>query len=817
MKKINLDREWEFMLGEPSNIPGMSGDTKTVNLPHDFMIESEVSADSVNGANTGYYSGATGTYTKWMEIPKEWEEKRILVEFEGAFKDTAVILNGHRMGQHHYGYTPFRVDLSSRLKYGQKNRLAVTVSNDAQPNSRWYSGGGIYRHVNLLLASQVHIAPDGIFAHTSHFVGNDAFVIVETEVENHATKDVDVWVDLHISEKKENSGKYAAEGRIKVHIPAGETGIARTQLRIEDAKIWDVDDPNLYEIYAELLDGKAVLDRAETTFGIRTITVDSKNGFMLNGRCLKLKGGCIHHDNGILGAASFYESEYRKVLLHKKNGYNALRFAHNPMSTDLLRACDELGILVYNEAFDTWNMPKNRHDFTRHFADEWKEELTAFVKRDRNHPAVIIWSIGNELPEQGGLSDGYRTSAELTACVRDLDPTRFISGALCSFFSGLDDDDSVKFWQSLMEEQEPGNGALNNLDGKYGKEIWNDYTEAFAAPWDIVGYNYLNYHYEEAGKLFPNRVICATESKPTQMEEYWEGVKKYPYLIGDFLWTSHDYIGEAGIGKTLHAEKDETAVMAQKLHYAWYPWRTAGTGDFDLCGFETPQSAYHRIIWGSNETYIACHDPKYFHKTELCGRYGWPECAHSWTWPAELQDDVKVEVYSAAEEVEIYVNGQLKGKEKTEHKKAVFYMKYEPGILEAVSLKDGREVSRDSVKTAGSPCGLKITLDKNALSGNILKADGQSLCFAVIEIVDEVGNLVPYAEGKVTAIVEGAATLAAFGSARSETEENYTVGSATAYKGKILAIVRSGYEPGEAVLRVLSEKFGEAELQLEVK
>lgn len=826
MKRRNIDRAWEFMKGEPSNIPGMPRETKQVNLPHDFMIESDVKPDSVNGANTGYYDGDTATYTKYIDAPAEWEEKRILVEFDGVFRDTSVILNGHVMGRHHYGYTPFVVDLTSCMKLGKKNRLAVVVSNDNEPNSRWYPGGGIYRHVNLLIAPKLHIAPHGIFAYTSHIVGKDAFVVVETTVENHTAEDRDVWVNLLF--RREACENPVAQGAVKVHVPAGDCAVARTQIMVEGAAIWDIDTPNLYQITAQLVEYRPAvgevcaeeLDAEETSFGIRTISVDAKNGFMLNGRMLKLKGGCVHHDNGILGAASYYDSEYRKVKLHKDNGYNALRFAHNPVSSDMLDACDRLGIVVINEAFDTWNMQKNRHDYCRHFALEWKEELTNLIVRDRNHPSVIMWSIGNELPEQGGLSDGYQTSAKLAEHVRKLDSSRFVTGALCSFFNGLDDEDTGKFWQSLMEEAKLNGGSISNLDGKYGREIWNDYTEAFAAPWDVVGYNYLNYHYAEAAELFPNRVICCTESKPREMEAYWADVERYPFVIGDFEWTSHDYIGEAGIGKQMYVEPGREATVSRALHSAAYPWRTAGTGEFDLCGFEKPQLAYRRIIWGSAETYIACHNPENYGKTEILDRYAWTDCAHSWTWQADAKSMVCVEVYSGAEEVELLLNGKTIGREKAgkeNHNKAIFELPYEPGTLEAISYTNGKEVSRDSVKSAGTPAGLRISLDALAGRQDGLQADGQALCFAVVEVVDADGTPVSYAQAEVSAEMEGAGILAAFGTARPMTEENYTAGKTVTYQGRALAVVRAGYEQGKAVLKVHSEEFGDAELVIDVK
>ena len=809
MKSINLNLNWTIQQGEPSRIPGMPVQTWEVNLPHDFVIETDVRADSKNGPNTGYYNGGTYTYTKKLTIPEDWEGQQVKLSFDGVMGSTKVVVNGHVAGIHHYGYTPFHLNIAPYLYYGEENRISVTVSNDNEQNSRWYSGGGIYRDVALLVAPSVHIAPKGLYVHTDHFVGEDAFVVVETTVENHTSADRCAWVELAVTE--DGSADTVSHGKIKVFLPAGKSAVARTQLCIENAKRWDIDSPNLYRIHAVSADGEAIIDEADTTFGVRTISVDAKHGFCLNGRPLKLKGGCLHHDNGILGAASFYDAEYRRVKLHKDNGYNALRMAHNPASAALLEACDRLGLLVMEEAFDVWRMQKNYYDFSQHFDTEWEQELTSFILRDRNHPSIIMWSIGNELPEQGGVSRGYETSAMLAQAVRELDTTRPVCGALCSFFSGLDDQDTAKFWQSLMQEAAANGGALNNLDGKYGREIWNDRTEAFCAPWDVVGYNYLDYHYEEAGKLFPNRVICCTESKPGQMESYWHDVERLPYLIGDFVWTSMDYIGEAGIGKTLYVEPAQAANAARGMHYAEYPWRTAGCGDFDLCGFERPQLSYRRILWGSKETNIICHDPRNNGKLELLGRYGWPESANSWTWPVAPGTPVKIEVFSSAPEVELLINEKSLGKVATSHHKAQFQVSYEPGELTAISFNDEQEISRNSIHSAGAAAGLKITADKT-----VLHADGQSLCFAAVELVDVEGNPVPYAEVEISATVEGAATLLSLGSARPKTEENYTKGIATTYHGKLLAVVRAGAEAGTATLRI-SSALGNAELEIQIE
>lgn len=811
MKQIKINQGWTLQQGEPSHIIGMpSQPARDICVPHDFVIESDVHPESKNGPNTGFFSGNIYTYTKKLPVPAEWEGQRILVYFDGVMGNAKLTVNGQLVRVHHYGYTPFHADISQYLYYGEENRISVTVSNNNEQNARWYTGGGIYRDVALLTAPQVHIAPNGIFAHTDHFVEEDAFVVVETTVENHTSKDRCAWVALTVAE--EGSDLPVATGKIKVFLPAGGQGVARTQLCIENAKRWDIDAPNLYQIHAKLTDEEGITDETQTHFGVRTVSVDAKHGFRLNGRSIKLKGGCVHHDNGILGAVSLYDAEYRKIKLHKDNGFNALRTAHNPPSAAFLEACDRLGMLVLAEAFDIWRMQKNYYDFSQYFDTEWEQELTSFLLRDRNHPSIVLWSVGNELAEQSGISRGYETSAKLTEKVRQLDPTRPVCGALCSFFHSLDDKDNQAYWQSLFEEAAAIGGLPNNLDGKYGRSIWNDRTEAFCAPWDVVGYNYLDYHYDEAAELFPNRVICCTESKPGEMKKYWEDVQNRPYLIGDFVWTSIDYIGEAGIGKVLYVDPDQVQQASRAINYATYPWRTAGCGDFDLCGNVRPQMTYRRIVWGSKETKIFCHNPANNKKVEILGRYGWPDCANSWTWPVAEGEQIKVDVYSRAQEVELVCNGQSFGRAATAAFKAAFQIPYAHGELVAISWDGDREVSRDHIHSAGVAAGLKITPDKT-----VLKANGDSLCFALVEVVDKNGDPIPYSEAKLSAWVEGAATLQAFGSARPISEENYTTGIGTAYQGKMLAVIRSGSKAGTAILQVQADGLAATELTLEIQ
>ena len=812
MNRQSLDRDWEFERSKTNASADSQNQKKLVQLPHDFTIETDTYPEAPAGAASGYYGGGAGIYTKMLHIPAEAADQRVLVEFDGAYMNATVILNGHKVTEHHYGYTPFHADLTPYIKPGKPNRLTVVVNNDAQPNSRWYSGSGLYRHVDLLTAPLLHIAPWGIYARTSHIVGGTAFVIVETTVENHTGKPAHVWVNIRMD--RESDGETAGAGRVRIHVPAGGKRTGRVTVPVDDVRLWDIDSPNLYRITADLSDESGCLDRDTVTFGVRTISVDVKNGFMLNGRTLKLKGGNVHHDNGILGAAAFRDSEYRKMKLLKDNGYNAVRCAHNPPSRDLLDACDRLGLLVINEAFDMWTMEKKTHDYSLYFKSDWKADMEAFILRDRNHPSVIMWSTGNEVNERGGLSGGYQWAWELAEWVRKLDPTRPVTNGLCTFYTGLEDEDQARYYEEVFEN--PDMAGFINFDTPFGEKIWGEYTEAFCAPLDVVGYNYLMHQYEATGAAFPNRVICSTESIARDMDKYWESVERYPYLIGDFAWTAFDYIGEAGLGKAVYAEPGTEDELRKTTGESPFPWRLANCADFDLCGFARPQLAYRRIVWGSRETYIVSRHPEHYGKTEILSGWGWPECDHAWSWKGHEGKPVLVEVYSAADEVELFLNGRSVGRKPAgpgNRFKARFDLIYEPGTLEAVGYSAaGERLSSDAVSTAGEPAGIRLTPEKRELA-----ADGQSLCYVVAEIVDGEGNRVPNAEIPAVAEVKGAGTLAAFGAGRPQTMENYTAGRFVSCKGRLLAIVRAGYEAGLAALTVNAEGLGSASLEIPVK
>jgi beta-galactosidase len=774
--------------------------------------------DALGGRASGYYKGGLAYYTKFLTIPEEFKDRRILVEIDGSYMNTEVYCDGNFVIRHPYGYTPFHADITPYVRFDRETRLQVIVNNLLPYTSRWYTGTGIYRHVDILTAPYVHLSPWPIYAWTNRVDSDTAYITVEVTAENHTAKP-GVWhIDVELY--NEGDGTLAATGHMAVQIPAMGKRAGRVGIVVVNARLWDIDHPDLYRVKAilreflQVRDDARVIDTSETLFGIRTISVDTKNGFMLNGRSLKLKGGCIHHTNGILGAVSLYDCEYRRVKLHKDNGFNAIRCAHNPPSRDFLEACDRLGMLVIDEAFDMFRMSANPNDYHAYFETHWKYDIEQFITRDRSHPCIIMWSALNEIQERFGLSNGYAICADIAEHIRELDGTRPVTGAMCVAFNGLTDDDLAKVyksWEEMDELKKQGNVSLQNAYVPYSDEIWAERTEPFVAPLDVVGYNYMDYRYKSDHELFPNRVMLGTESFVNDIVSVWEHVEECPHVIGDFAWTSMDYLGEAGLGMTAYVPQDDTGA---KLPSADYPWRTGNCGDLDLCGHGRAHLYLRRIVWGSDETYIFVHNPANYGKRELISQWGYPECAAEWTWNGFEGAPVRVDVYSAAFEVELLINGVSCGRKRAGRENgciAAFDVKYEPGTIKAVSYgADGAKVSEYELVTAGKAVKLVIELERSEA-----RADGQSLIYADVIVTDEEGRRVPFDDRLIRAEVTGAGRLLAFGSARPATTENYTKGEFTSYFGRCQAIIRTGYEPGKIVLKVSADMLGEAVAEIE--
>ena len=820
MKIIVLDNNWTFRRGFFDSVALLeSTPGEVVNLPHDGMIGTPVSKDAPAGSDSGYFNGGQTNYTKYVFFPKEWEKGCVGLKFDGVMQNATIEINGSKVALQHNGYAPFFVDFTNYALFEEENRISVQVNTSMQPNSRWYTGSGLYRGVQLLHGPKVHIVPDGIYMYTKEVSDGYAFLEAQVEVENVTLDNRIVEVSLTLSSQE--TGDIAAETKGVIQLEPGKCGTARLILNVKNPLLWDADNPNLYIAKAVVKDTgiyrthfieneEVSVDEASALFGIRTISADSIRGLLINGKCVKLKGGCIHHDNGLLGSVSLYETEARKVAKLKEIGFNAIRTAHNPPSSALVEACDRLGMYIFDEAFDAWSIAKRGGDYNQYFETDWEKDITAFVKRDRTHPSVIMWSTGNEIPERGGLANGYITANKIAAKVRMLDGTRLISNGICSYWSGLDD--------SLMKNQ---SNEQNSNDGP-DSNIWEKGTEPFANGLDVFGYNYMEDFYEKNHEMFPERVILGSENFPKEIGYRWPFIEDHPYVIGEFTWTAWDYIGEAGIGKAVYIdENDPTAPKSpwdlMPQYNSPFPWRTANDADCDITGHKLPQGAYRSVVWGNKETFLYSMHPDTFGKTELMSMWGFPAVLKNWNYAGYEDKKVELVVYSCAEEVEVLVNGESIGRKKICMDKPMpysvrFETEYKPGKVEAVSFCDGKEISRDVLVTAEAPAEIRLTANKQEM-----KADGHDLIYVEIEILDANGNLVPDAELNLKAELTGDAVLAGFGSGNPITEDDYTDDMTASYRGRAMAILRSDYSKGEAQLVISSDTLKSETITFKIK
>ncbi len=819
MKNIRLDEKWMFRRGFADSLGALNEvQGVEVDLPHDGMIGTRVSPDAPAKSDSGYFIGDTTNYTKYVMIPKEWENECVGLKLDGVMMNATFEVNGCKVGNQHYGYAPCYIDLTDYVTFGAENRITINVNTSMYVNSRWYTGSGLYRGVMLCHGPRVHIVNDGIFVYTKEVDDEYAFLGLDVELENSTQEKRLAEVNVCIFK----DGKEEILGNTKrvIQINKGSTETAHMTMNLKNPELWDVENPNLYMVRVQvknigtyrthlITEKNATVDEETVLFGIRTITADSVRGLQINRKTVKLKGGCLHHDNGLLGAVSLYEAEARKVKKLKDLGFNAIRTAHNPPSKALVEACDRLGMYIFDEAFDAWGTAKRGGDYSQFFDNDWKKDLSNFVRRDRNHPAVIIWSTGNEIPERGGLDNGYFLATQLAETIRNLDGTRPVSNGICSLWSGLDDE----LARGQNQEQNASDGLVNTS--------WERITEPFTNGLDIVGYNYMEDLYERDHELFPERVILGSENFAVQIGYRWPFVEKLPYAIGDFTWTAWDYIGEAGIGKAVYVDKDHPAVKnpwsLMPAPGSPYPWRTANDADFDITGHMLPQGAYRSVVWGNKKTFLYSMHPETFGKTEVMTMWGFPDVRPTWNYSGFEDKPIKLVIYSNADEVEVIVNDKSLGKkiisrESPMPNSACFETVYVPGKVTAISYKNGIEVSRDMLYTSGKADKIKLVPEKT-----VMNADGHDLIYTCIELTDKDGRLVPDAEVDLHAELSGCGKLAGFGSANPITEDDYTDGDTVSFRGRAMAIIRSGYKPGKISLKISAKGFEDSVVELEIK
>lgn len=770
----SLDQGWRFHHGDAPGAEQAGFDATgwaVVSLPHDWSIAGPIDHAAPAGGAGGFFPNGIGWYRRTIDLPPAWAGRRVVVEFEGAMANAEVWLNGVSLGRHPYGYTPFAFDLTPHLRAGAGNVLSVRLDNSAQPASRWYAGAGIYRHVWLHATAPVHFDEHGLFATSELQPGGRAMLRVEALARNETATPTPVRLEATLFDPQGNvAGTVSASATIA---PGAEWKPTPT-VPVANAQLWSPESPALYRVVARLWRDSELLDEAATTCGLRSVRVSVERGFELNGRPLKLVGGNVHHDNGPLGAAAFDRAEERKAELLKAAGFNAVRTAHNPPSTAFLAACDRLGLLVLDEIFDGWEKPKNRHDYGGHFREWWQRDVDAWIRRDRNHPSVVLWSAGNEMYERGNAR-GLELAREMVAHIRALDPTR------------------------------PVTAGINGL-GETGD--WTHLDPLFAV-FDVAGYNYEVARHAADHARVPSRVIVSTESYQSEALANWEFAQNQPYVLGDFVWSALDYLGEAAIGRVFRP--DET--VTRHWEGDQFPWHGAYCGDIDITGWRKPVSHYRAIVWDRGEKlYAAVLAPAPGGKPWNLTLWSMPPALPSWTWPGHERETLNVEIYSRHEAVRLVLGGKTLGEKTTTRAdgfKATFAVPYEPGELRVVGLRGGREVESLVLQTAGPVAALRLTADRTALH-----ADGSDLAFVTVEAVDRRGVWQPTSAAEVKFAVDGAGSLAAVGNGDLTAMASYAGGAFPLFQGRALAVVQTTTTAGRIVLRATAPGLPPAELVL---
>lgn len=734
-ERVLFDNGWEFT---------HEGKTISVDLPHDWDIYTAPDPETGStGTGGGWYHAGKGEYAKRFSSPKG---DIVRLHFEGVYQKAEVTVNGKAAGRHGYGYTPFTVDITPYLyKDKRKNVVTVKVNNEEQPNCRWYSGSGIYRHVWMETMPALHIAENGVFVSTPDVTAERAVVKVQVTVENN-------------SERDRNASVAVGNGQMMVSLKAGEKKEVTTSFVVKTPHLWSPDDPYRYEVKAELKEGVTTIDRQTVSYGIRTFSFDAERGFVLNGKPMLLNGACVHHDDGVLGAMAFDAAEIRKVRQMKEAGFNLIRTSHNPTTRAFLDACDSIGMLVVGEAFDGWRTAKTKYDYSTMIDSCYREDIQAMVMRDRNHPSIIAWSLGNEVIERKDIRVVH-TAKLLKGAVLECDTTRPITEALCA-------------WDRDWEIYDPHFDVL-----------------------DIGGYNYMIFKHASDHERNPKRVMWQTESFPRDAFRNWATVKDNAYVVGDMVWTGLDYLGESGIGRNYYEGERPGESYAEGGQPDWHG---ACCGDVDITGWRRPISHYREMLWkDAEDVYMAVKEPDGYHgKIHGTSWSVWPTW-ESWNWSGWEGKPIEVEVYTKAKEVKLFLNGKEIGSKvvgrNTEYK-AVFTVPYEAGTLRAQA--GNKEVT---LTTAGEPAALRLKADRN-----VITADGQDLAFVTVEVIDREGRICTDASISCEAAVKGQGHLMAFASADLKDREPTTSPNVTTWNGRALLVVRSTSKKGLTQVSVRS-------------
>ena len=750
----DFNPDWNFKLGDfPTAIQAdfNANNWRALNLPHDWSIEGAFSKDHPTKPQGGALPAGLGWYRKSFTLPESAKSKRIAIEFDGVFCNSEVWINGHYLGKRPFGYISFSYDLTPFLKFGnQKNDIAVKVDNSAQPSSRWYTGSGIYRNVRLVTTHKVHVAQWGTYVTTPEVSKEKAKVVYELKIQNDAAISKNVKVITNILDANNRS---VAQSESSETIAPLSRLIKEHTLEVKNPKLWDTKNPNMYKVITKIFDNKTLVDEYETPLGFRYFAFDAEKGFSLNGVPIKIYGVCLHHDNGALGAVANYHAIKRKLQIMKDMGANAIRTAHNPPSLELLQLCDEMGFIVQDEVFDVWKKKKVSNDYNKYWDDWHKRDLEDFIQRDRNHPSVMMWSIGNEIREQFD-STGVRITKELAQIVKSLDKTRPVTSAL------TENEPQKNFiYQS---------GALDLLGFNYKHADYASFPERFKGQKILASESVSAYatrgHYDmptdtirfwpkKYGETFPGNpdlTVTAFDNIAsywgTTHEENWKAAKKYDFIAGTFVWTGFDYIGEPD-------------------PYP-FPARSSYFGIVDLAGL--PKDVYYM------------YQSEWSDKTVL-------HLLPHWNWKQGQLIDVWA-YYNNADEVELFLNGKSLGSKAKQGDELHIAWKvpFEAGTLKAVSRKADKVVKETEIRTAGEAAKINLQANKTAI-----KNDGYDLVYVTVSLQDKDGNPLPTANNLINFKVSGGATIVGVDNGYQASLEPFKANYRKLYNGKCIVILQS--------------------------
>ena len=777
MERINFNENWKFWKdNDPfelvSHVPAEALD---VTVPHDAMFAEKQTPDSVNGGSTGFLDGGEYKYYKRFFVPEEYAQGKVLLFFEGVYSHASVFVNQSLAGENAFGYSEFFVEIQDYLKFGEENEILVTVKCGAR-NSRWYSGAGIYRDVWLLHSPAVRVKPGSLRFTTLDLQPDGAAVSVEAEICNDGLTAQTLSATIAV---RERNGELKAEHTYPVRVKGNQQLSLRKNLFLENAKLWSEDAPDLYEITVTVTDENGAADSEQVTSGVRKLTLDRRHGMQVNGKTVKLRGACLHHDQSILGAATYGDYEYRRVKRLKEAGFNAVRSAHNHASQALLNACDRLGLYVMDELVDVWNKSKKSYDYSIDFVHSWEKDVESMVTADYNHPSVVLYSTGNEIFEIA-TERGIEVSRMLGEKFHQLDPTRYTTNGINGAFAA---GDGITQIVKDLTGKEPGKGDVNVFMGMMATQmpaitrhpVVGGILERLETTMDVLGYNYMTARYLSDTEQYPDRLMVGSETYPKQIAENWAAILQSPAVLGDFTWTGWDYLGE---------------VMPP------FPNLVSPAGDLTAIGVRRPVSYYREIVFGLKKgPVIAVQNPARYGCDRNFGPWQYTDCAFNYTYPGAEGKPIMIQVYGGGDAVELFQNGKSLGKKpcgKETEFEVQYNTVYEPGELVAVAYENGTEIGRCALQTAGEISQVHVDLES-----------GDSLIFANIELRDGEGRRV-FANDPLELEIAGPGKLLGFGSETARHDRGYAHLTSTATDGCALAILqRTG--PGEITLKVKSD------------